>query len=353
MKLKRIAAGMILCMTALSLGGCASKKGNGRPIFEIEERAEQSYEMTKVMRGTIKRTGIVSASYAQTKQEKLKFSISGKRLDEVYVTVGKTVKKGDLLAQLRLESEESALAEYEYSIEQKELQKKQLTEQRDFLKAALEKNKWKYKADEYQEELDLLKTEFDYKIEDLTDELELLYWKQADLEKQVEGGRLYAGMDGTVTKMANIRGYVSDAEEEFIVISDSLVCAFQAYEADLVQYMKLGEMYTFHTSDNEKEYNVKLTKVDASAGMLLFELPEPDYSIPIGLRVLYTATKEERENTLYLPKAAVHEANGQYYVYYIDTDGIRKMKDVTIGLVADNHIEILGGLVEGDEVILN
>ena len=127
MKLKRIAAGMILCVTALLLGGCASKKGNGRPIFEIEERAEQSYEMTKVTRGTIKRTGIVSASYAQTKQEKLKFSISGKRLDEVYVTVGKTVKKGDLLAQLRLESEESTLAEYEYSIEQKELQKKLIT----------------------------------------------------------------------------------------------------------------------------------------------------------------------------------------------------------------------------------
>lgn len=134
-----IVMGMVLGSCVLALSGCSLGKGKESPIFEIEESTEQSYEMTRVMRGTIQKTGILSASYAQTNQEKLRFSISGKRLAGIYVVQGSNVKKGDLLAELRMETEEAKIEECAASIEKKTLQKKQLEEQRDFQKAALQK----------------------------------------------------------------------------------------------------------------------------------------------------------------------------------------------------------------------
>lgn len=347
-----IVMGMVLGSCVLALSGCSLGKGKESPIFEIEESTEQSYEMTRVMRGTIQKTGILSASYAQTNQEKLRFSISGKRLAGIYVVPGSNVKKGDLLAELRMETEEAKIEECAASIEKKTLQKEQLEEQRDFQKAALQKKRWSYTTEEYQEAEEALKWEYDYRIEDLEDEIVLLGRQLEELEQQVQGSRLYAGIDGTITKLANTKGYVSDEKTDFLVISDSTVCAFLGYGAELMPYLEIGESRTFHTSDNTKEYTVVLKEKDETMGSFTFELPVPDYSIPIGQRVLCTVTMETRENVLYLPKAAVHMANEQYYVYYIDEEGIRRMKDVETGLVADEHVEILSGLSEGEEVIL-
>ncbi len=353
MRRKRFAAGVLLGACVLAFGGCSLGKEEGRPIFEIEDYAEQNYEMTKVARGTVRKTGVLTASYVQTVQEKLRFSISGKRLANVYTAEGRTVKKGDLLAELLLSEEEEQLADMEYSIRQKELQKKQYAEQLEFQKTALEKKKGSLTEEEYQDRQDEIRRDYEYPIEDLEDELEILRWQQELYTQAIEGGRLYAGMDGIVTKMSNIKGYVSDSEADFLVISDSTVCAFRGYSADLLPYFHVGEQYTFYTSDKLKEYTVTLVEIDESIGQLTFELPEPDYSIPIGLMVLHTATKEQKENTLYLPKAAVHEAGGRHYVYYIDAEGIRRMQEVTIGLVGDTEIEILSGLSEDDEVILH
>jgi len=353
MKKNRIWAGVLLGTCVIVFGGCSSAKGNGRPIFEIEESAEQSYEMTVVNRGTVKKTGILSASYAQTKQEKLRFGVAGKRISACYVEVGSTVKKGDLLAELLLEDEEAEIADMEYSINLKTMQIRQYEEQRDFQLTALEKKKWKYTTKEYEDKLEELKQEYDYKIEDLSDEIVILQLQYEQLKKTIEGGRLYAGIDGTVLKMSGTKGYYSDTESDFITISDSTVCAFQGYGSDLIDCMTIGQMYTFHTSDKEKEYTVKLVSIDTTMGLFTFELPEPDYTIPLGQRVLLDVVKEERNNALYLPNKAVHMANNSYYVYYIDAaDGVRKMKEVKIGLVGDNDTEILEGLSEGDEVIL-
>jgi len=65
-----------------------------------------------------------------------------------------------------------------------------------------------------------------------------------------------------------------------------------------------------------------------------------------------TVLVEEKKNVLYIPKQAVTTVDDKEIVYVENSEGIRSVKYVKTGLEADNKIEILDGLEEGDKVIL-
>lgn len=65
-----------------------------------------------------------------------------------------------------------------------------------------------------------------------------------------------------------------------------------------------------------------------------------------------TILVDERKDVLYVPESAITLINGEEIVYVENEDGIRSVQKVETGLHADNKVEILSGLQEGDKVIL-
>ena len=61
---------------------------------------------------------------------------------------------------------------------------------------------------------------------------------------------------------------------------------------------------------------------------------------------------EEHNDVLYLPDSAVNKMGDSYIVYYEDENGLKSAKEVTVGLKAENKIEITSGLEFGDAVIV-
>ncbi len=55
---------------------------------------------------------------------------------------------------------------------------------------------------------------------------------------------------------------------------------------------------------------------------------------------------------MYLPDSAVNKMGDSYIVYYEDENGLKSAKEVTVGLKAENKIEITSGLEFGDAVIV-
>ena len=87
---------LMLLMSCL-FTGCATNPAQEDNLILIEkETAPITYEMAAVSIGDVEKTQKIRCSYQQVNDEALSFSISGKRVAEVYVEEGDSVVKGQL-----------------------------------------------------------------------------------------------------------------------------------------------------------------------------------------------------------------------------------------------------------------
>ena len=115
----------------LALCGCNWKQEDDKESVLVTNDMTSSYEMTKTQRGKIQQTKILVANYQQVRSENLSFQSDGRRLSGVYVSLGDTVTKGDLLAEVYCDEEKAELADLEYQIETQEMKIKHLQEQKE------------------------------------------------------------------------------------------------------------------------------------------------------------------------------------------------------------------------------
>ena len=76
---------------------------------------------------------------------------------------------------------------------------------------------------------------------------------------------------------------------------------------------------------------------------------EEDGLLP-GTNVTVTVTTSNEANALSMPRDALHEQNGQYFVYKVDGDQLKRT-GITIGPPTLTQVPILSGLQEGDMVV--
>lgn len=349
---KKFYAGVILFSCALALCGCKKTQDGDDLSTVVSAGSEQAYEMTTVQRGDVQMTKIIVANYQQVKAENLSFGVSGRRLAGVYVSMGDTVAKGDLLAELYCDEEKKELADLEYQIKTQEMQIEHLREQKELELTQLARRKGEFSDEAYQGKVEELEKSYRLQTEDIEDQLYIERMLYDELYQWIEGCRIYAGMDGAVTYMGDTgSSFVSWAGNKVFTVSDSAECAFLCTEKDYIPYFTLGETYVFATSSGV-EYETVLEEIDETQGVMKFELTVPQYNMTLGQRVLYTLVLEEKKDVLSIPKSAVHYAGENAYVYYFDEEGNRQVKEIEIGLQANSKMEVVSGLAEGDEVIL-
>jgi RND family efflux transporter MFP subunit len=88
------------------------------------------------------------------------------------------------------------------------------------------------------------------------------------------------------------------------------------------------------------------------------ELPETELPLLVGMTANADLLVDKRENVLLVPNAAIHpdRTNGTFSVTLVRTDDQGNVEtvpsEVTIGANDSQHTQIIGGLTEGDEVLL-
>ncbi len=349
---KRLYAGALLVSCALVFCGCGSTQEEGASSVLVSGSGTSSYEMTQVQKENLQKTKILVANYQQVKSENLSFSVDGRRLSGVYVSLGDTVAKGELLAELYCEEEKEALANLEYQIKTQEMKIEHLKEQKELELTQLARKKSSLSAAEYESKVAALETEYRLETENIEDQIYIARLQYDELARWIEGCRIYAGMDGTVTYMRDTgSSFISWAGNKVLTVSDSAECAFLCDDIEYAEHFTKGETYVWATSTGV-EYETVLKGIDETEGVMRFELTVPRYDMTLGQRVLYSLVLEEKENVLSIPKTAVHYAGEETYVYYFDEAGNRQIKKIEVGLQADSGIEVLSGLAEGEEVIL-
>lgn len=349
---KRFYAGTLLVSCMLALCGCSLKQEEDKSSILVTNDATSSYEMTQAQKGKIQKTKVLVANYQQVRSENLSFNVNGRRLEGVYVSMGDTVEKGDLLAEVYCDDEKKELANLEYRIKTQEMKIEHLREQKELELTQLSRKKGSMTATEYEASVAEVEDNYRIQTEDLEDAIFVDRMQYDELYWFVEGCKIYATMDGTITYLRDTgSSFVSWGGNKVLTISDSAECAFLCDDVEYASYFTVGDNYVFETSTGV-EYETVLTEVDEAEKIMRFELAVPQYNMTLGQRVLYSLVLEEKEDALSIPKNAVYYAGDKAYVYYFDEEGNRQIKSITVGLQADSRVEVLEGLTEGEEVIL-
>ncbi|TFG92590.1 MAG: efflux RND transporter periplasmic adaptor subunit [Candidatus Atribacteria bacterium] len=81
------------------------------------------------------------------------------------------------------------------------------------------------------------------------------------------------------------------------------------------------------------------------------EILQSEVDIPIGVFARGDILVKTNQNTLIVPSSALTRKKGGIYVYVIE-EGVARQKEVVLGIIQDERVEILDGLSEKEEIVV-
>jgi flavin-binding protein dodecin len=98
--------------------------------------------------------------------------------------------------------------------------------------------------------------------------------------------------------------------------------------------------------------NAPIDADESLKNVVRIEVPDLPEGVSIGQTAQFSITLDKRENVIVLPRNLVRTYMGRKYVQVLE-DGLKKERDVEIGLETPTEVEIIKGLEEGESVIVN
>ena len=313
--------------------------------------AGAEYRTVEVTRGDVTLETKLVFAYNPTRKEELHFAEAGRSYGAIYVTVGDEVKEGDLLAELDTAAEQEAIRGTELELQRLEIR---LETARNALEYALEEEKLRGSGSTVAS--DARQADIDY----YEAAIAIREKKLAEQQKELDGFRIYAPMDGTVTYVRAVdENSVSGRNENVIRVTDSSSSIFSVSTTEYALF-PVGQTFTVKSGDEEylcvsrdpAAFGFSRTPDRNGMRMVCLELAEgkgPEGNARGEVRIV----QDKRENVLLLPARAVFTVGDRSYVYYDDESGLKTTRQVVCGLSDGNRTEIVEGLKEGDHVIVN
>ncbi len=348
----------VLTFPCISACGILPEEEVFRTTTIVQEYEGTEFNMTTVKRGDIRDYRNIPCEFNQSNIQNITVPL-WINIKRICVKAGDKVKAGDILVEL--DSEESGLDIDSIKYEIKK-QKKIIEQARRMCDLEIARQKIVLN-----EEISIkaIRENYDAQISSYEGELSILEQQLADALEEQSMYQIKASISGTVTyadsgsagfKRNNVRGNNSrfDMGQEITVvsISDGGMPFFSA-EKDSSEYIsKLSEGQEITVTCVDKEYNTKVHFPKNDKNYVYFTLDYVPDNISDGNIANAEYVIEEHKNVLYLPDISVNKMGDSYVVYYEDENGLKNAKEVTVGLKAENKIEITGGLEFGDAVIV-
>ena len=312
------------------------------PVVKSYERAQPT--IFRVARGDLRQTERINVLYVPTVTESLSFPIGDVQFFRAYFNIGDTVKKGDLLISLDDSEFVAQIAELDRRLasNETEIENRRALYELDKKAAVITGDSTRVTA------------EFNSSILRLEEDAAIMQMQRDRLEKEQSLRHIFAGIDGVVTHIKTFtQGDVSIKDEVVVILTDKSDSVFvttggnawylkPGLEADII----IGNE-SFHAKvKTPEELGISNPKKDAAYLSLTEAATVSDRA--------YGAiefTVDERTDVLYIHSNAICTVFDRNFVYTME-NGVRTVKDVTIGLIASSYAEVIDGLSEGDEVLI-
>jgi len=314
------------------------------PAFILREPRE--FVTVPVSRGDVRLFTSPSAQYMLVIEEDVRFDETGIPLYDIFVSVGDRVHAGDIIAALGgghdLQEERGALINIRNEIMSSLTQ----LNQRHELALAL--------AEASGNPVDDL--HFRDQRADILGELEIIDLQLSRLAGADESRYLLSPITGLVTQALTFtEGMTSTAGRRIATISDESKAAFVVsspiaatmHPKDLFEIILNNNTYLLEVIDPH-EYGITGRSEWTTVAFLTFVDTPP--MIPLNTRVIINILYAESLDVLYIPDELLRQAGERTFVYVLE-NGLRTIREVTIGLWGNNTIEIISGLEEGELLI--
>jgi macrolide-specific efflux system membrane fusion protein len=303
--------------------------------------------------------------------------VSG-QIDILYVTLGQTVKKGDMIAQIDSTTQENTLA-----INQAKLES---------LKSQLESARISFKTaqNDYEREQQLMLSDATsrYTLESAEKTFAAARASVKEYESQVQQAQITVNnseidlgytkitspLDGTVVSIPVKEGQTVNANQTaptIVQVADltQMEILIQISEADVtkvapgmpVRYTVLSEPgKTYETT--LKSIDPGLTTltngsytgvIDSNAAIYYYgrlQVPNDEGKLHIGMTTQNTIITQTAENVLIIPSVTV-TGKGENATVHVLENGLPVEKAIQVGLSDNMNTEVLGGLSAGEQVI--
>jgi multidrug efflux pump subunit AcrA (membrane-fusion protein) len=303
-----------------------------------------TFRTVTVSQGDVTLFRDIITSNVAAQEESLSFPIGNLQIKNVYPFVGDIVQAGDIVAELDREDIEAAMDQARRSEEWLRLRLRQLNENHELAlrRAAVTGNPVDAAA-------------FIDQRNRLNNQLEMIRIDMEYLREQDDRRVLRAGIDGIVTHVIRFReGDTARADQRVLTISDQTRSIFMARGAE-AQQLVIGERYEMVI--NREPYWVVVAD-PAELGVLradaneMYMIVEDDTAFASNASGVLHFVMDKRDDTLFIPATAVRKVGDRVFVYVLE-DGMRTLREITLGLEGNIRSEILHGLSLGEVIILD
>ncbi|CAI8907474.1 Membrane-fusion protein [Brevibacillus sp. IT-7CA2] len=349
----------------------------------LVEPSPIKYEVAEVLQGTIVNSVKGNASFTTVKTAELSFpEPKGLRLKSFSVQGGDKVKKGQVLAELDAAEMEREIELAQYEVEKAKLELLEAQQDNhyevesaklDVLKAEMyaKVNETKLAKIELEKtQLDLAKLQDPKKRQYVVERARLnVKQKEMDLKnlkQRWNETKLISPFDGIVLFTSNEQvGDEVEAHQKLVTIGDpnKLFVVYTAHEKEALQDVREGMKVILSGKDGEKgEGTVVQTPLHVPSNLpedltklyqrsLLITPKIPPKGLEIGTGVSIEVIVDKQDQTLFIPRKALHDLSGRKYVRVLDGNS-KKEVDVETGIMTQREVEIRKGLSAGQLVIL-
>ena len=357
-----------VCAAALLLGAlCCAGCGSGEPeddrLLIMEQEPEKlQYDLAEASIGDVVLTERLACKYTQKEEQEVSFSVSGRQISQILVRSGDSVSKGQLLAVLADSGSAGRIEELEYRIARNRLLLEQVDENENnelsarWLQFLYRSGKTAEEEKTLKHSISRLQQDNEFQRQDYRDAIELDSMELENLRREDAAGRLYAGMNGTVSWVRqNLEGSTCARDEVIMRLIDGSEGLFVAEGKERAALFQEGVPVKMNISLGTAagDYELLPYEMEEWDDKLFFSLPdEYDVIIDVGTMGTIRVVLDSREGVLGVPAGAVHKAEDRFYVYVVGAGGLREVRWVETGLFGDDRVEIRKGLEQGEKVIL-
>lgn len=346
--------------------------------FYAENNNQQIHYITEEARlGRIDKSVLATGSVRANQRIEVGAQVSGK-IQKIYVTLGQTVKRGELLAEIDSSNQQNQLdtAQAQLSIYKAQLNSHQTA-------LAVAESNYNRLSKLYQQK-STSQTELENARNSLASAKASVEQSKAQIrsaEISVNDARVNVGytkitspIDGVIVSIPMSEGQTANSNQispTIVQVADlsKMLIKLEISEGDIAQ-VRENQTVTFTTlSDPNRVYQGGIESVDPALTTLTDNnysetsgnstavyyyanvlIDNSDNSLRIGMTTQGRVVIAEKNDVLLAPTSAIKKRKGQNFIEVLE-NGKAVEKEVQLGLADSQNTEIVSGLNKGDKII--
>ncbi len=363
----------------------ATMVAGGSYFFMSQGEQTPTFLTENVTRADVEKTVVASGSIQSSNEVDVGAQVSGK-ITKLYVKLGQSVKKGDMIADIDSTTQINALNKAKAALASYQAQLKAKQTAYNVAQSSYSRLSKLYKLqstslDEFnsaKNTLDAAKAEIDALQESI---------KQAEIEvntaeTNVGYTKITSPIDGTVISTPISEGQTVNANQTtptIVTVANlqKMLIKPEISEGDITK-VKAGQEVEFTIlSDNQTKYHAVIDSVDpatttdtdatstgsssssssSSTSAVYYyanmEVDNPDGVLRIGMTTENTIKIAAAKGVLTVSNMAIQKKGNKYIVHVLNAQNQSEEREVEIGVQNDFQTEIKSGLAEGEKVIVS